>query len=290
MLAVHEISHAMGFGPSRPLANKLLGMVANLPIGAPMSISFKKYHLDHHRYQGDETLDTDIPTFVEVWLFRNIPTKILWCILQPFFYTLRPFFVSPKPVDKMELINIAVQATFNFIIYKTLGMHIIYYMLGGSALSMGLHPVAGHFISEHFLIFPAKEKEKSLLENNNEIYEEQISNGDGSRKRLLSDKGVESVATLSHDGQFLVPETCSYYGPLNWVTFNVGYHVEHHDFPSIPGSRLHELQEIAPEFYLALNYHTSWVKVLWQYITNPRVGPSARVRRVYKPRYPTSLA
>ncbi|KAJ3626741.1 hypothetical protein MTP99_017217 [Tenebrio molitor] len=63
-------------------------------------------------------------------------------------------------------------------------------------------------------------------------------------------------------------ETNSYYGPLNWITFNVGYHNEHHDFPYVPGSRLPDVKKIAPEFYDNLPQHNSWTAVLYDFVMN----------------------
>jgi sphingolipid delta-4 desaturase len=74
-------------------------------------------------------------------------------------------------------------------------------------------------------------------------------------------------------------DTYSYYGPFNIIGFNVGYHVEHHDFPRIPYSKLPELRKIAPEYYNNLKQHTSWVKVMWDFITTSTLGPYSRVTR-----------
>ncbi len=74
-------------------------------------------------------------------------------------------------------------------------------------------------------------------------------------------------------------ETTSYYGPANWLTLNVGYHNEHHDFPSVPWHRLPRLRTLAPEFYDRQPAETSWTKVLLRFIFDPRYSLYSRVER-----------
>lgn len=185
------------------------------------------------RYQGDEVIDTDIPTLVEAKLFDTTFGKFIWVCLQPFFYIFRPLIINPKPPTRLEIVNTIIQLTFNAMVVYFFGWKAMAYLVLGSILAMGLHPVAGHFISEHYMFA----------------------------------KGFE---------------TYSYYGPLNWITFNVGYHNEHHDFPAVPGSRLPEVKKIAPEFYDTMPQHSSWVRVLYDFIMDPAVGPYARVKRHQK--------
>jgi len=232
-LAIHEISHNLAFGHAKPLTNRVFGFFANLPLAVPISISFKKYHLDHHRYQGNEKKDVDIPSRMETVLFTRTLSKFIWIILQPWFYAIRPFFINPKPLVALELINIILQISFDYVVIQFWGIKAFVYLLAGTFLGTGFHPLAGHFISEHYMFV----------------------------------KGYE---------------TYSYYGPLNWLTWNVGYHNEHHDFPSIPGSRLPQVRQIAPEYYEDLPCHDSWVKVIWDFIFDPEVGPYSRVKRVDK--------
>lgn len=230
LLALHEISHNLAFGHARPLHNGIFSLIVNFPIGVPCAISFKKYHLEHHRYQGDEELDVDLPTQFEARMFFNTVTKFVWVVLQPFFYSLRPMFVNPKNPLPLEIVNMVLQFSVDALVVHYWGGKSLAFMIASSLLGMGLHPVAGHFISEHYMFA----------------------------------KGYE---------------TYSYYGPLNYVTFNVGYHNEHHDFPSVPGSRLPMVKEIASEYYKDLPQHNSWTRVLYEFITDPAIGPYARMKR-----------
>jgi len=74
-------------------------------------------------------------------------------------------------------------------------------------------------------------------------------------------------------------DTYSYYGWINYLNFNMGFHVEHHDFPNIPWNKLPELKRIAPEFYNNLPTIDSYVKVLLGYIFDSELGPWSRITR-----------
>lgn len=74
-------------------------------------------------------------------------------------------------------------------------------------------------------------------------------------------------------------ETYDYYGPLNIVALNVGYHNEHHDLPSVPWNNLPRLKRMAPEMYEPLVAHRSWSRLLWRFLTDPGLSLYSRVVR-----------
>jgi sphingolipid delta-4 desaturase len=227
-LAMHEISHNLAY--AKPWQNKALGVFANITTGVPHFSMFQRYHMEHHQYQGVEGIDTDVPTAAEGWFFTNSIKKIIFVIIMPLLYVVRPLTVKPKKPGMWEAINWSVVLMVDFTVFYFLGLKSVLYFLISSLVGSGLHPVAGHFIAEHYVFIKGQ-------------------------------------------------ETYSYYGPLNFVVFNVGYHNEHHDFPRVPGCKLPQLQSIAPEYYSCLPRHVSWCKVLYDFIADPEVGPFARVIR-----------
>ena len=74
-------------------------------------------------------------------------------------------------------------------------------------------------------------------------------------------------------------ETYSYYGPLNTIAFNVGYHNEHHDFPSIPWNKLPQLKNTAPSYYDSLHSHRSWTKLFFRFLFDKKISLFSRTTR-----------
>ncbi|KAK3358875.1 fatty acid desaturase-domain-containing protein [Lasiosphaeria hispida] len=244
-LAIHEISHNLAF--RSPLANRLFAIFANLPIAVPYSASFRPYHLTHHKSLGVDGLDTDLPTAFEAVFLDSILGKAFFCTFQIFFYALRPMMVYRIPMTWVHLLNVAVQVTFDYALVSLLptyfSVNSLLYLLLSSFLAGSLHPTAGHFIAEHYV--------------------------------------YETITPTARDptNNIPVPETFSYYGPLNFFTYNVGLHNEHHDFPAIPWTRLPALHKLANEFYADLPQHRSWTYVIWQFIFDEAIGMRCRVKR-----------
>jgi sphingolipid 4-desaturase/C4-monooxygenase len=228
LLAIHEISHNLAF--KRPVLNRWFGLFVNLPIGVPVSAAFREYHLLHHTQQGTDGIDTDVPTNWESRWVKGTAMKLLWVLFQGLAYALRPLFMLPLRPNRWVVANLLVQLCFDWVIFHWFGAKSLAYFPISSLIVMGLHPIAGHYISEHYVIAPPQ-------------------------------------------------ETYSYYGPLNALTFNVGYHNEHHDFPYIAGANLPKLRALAPEYYESLVHYKSWTKALWDYITRDDLCATSRVKR-----------
>ena len=214
---IHETSHDLAF--KKRIHNKMLAFFANLPMIFPVCATFHRYHIPHHTYLGVLGRDTDLPHPLEVkYIADYTGPKLAWLLGYFFVYVVRGLSFI-KPPNRDEYLNLVVQIIFSAGVYATMGPTAVAYLILSTIFGHSLHPVAAHFIHEHW------------------VYEE---------------------------GQ----ETNSYYGPLNLVTFNVGYHVEHHDFMNIPGWRLPELHALAPEFYKPLKSHNSWAYVQYHFITS----------------------
>jgi sphingolipid delta-4 desaturase len=256
-LAIHEISHNLAF--RSPQANRYLAIFANLPIGIPYSASFRPYHLTHHKSLGVDGLDTDLPTAFEALFLDSIAGKAFFCTCQILFYAVRPMFVYNLPLTPLHFLNIAVQVVFDILLVKYAGGRALAYLIWSSFLAGSLHPCAGHFIAEHYIMSTTTTAAATT----------------SSPSTTSPSPRVPNAATHVPKPE----ETYSYYGPLNLLTYNVGLHNEHHDFPAVPWTRLPKLRELAHEFYDELPCHQSWVGVIWQFIMDENVGLWCRLKR-----------
>ncbi|KAL4449331.1 hypothetical protein ABPG74_015713 [Tetrahymena malaccensis] len=72
-------------------------------------------------------------------------------------------------------------------------------------------------------------------------------------------------------------ESYDYIGIANFFNLNLGYHIEHHDFPQVPWRLLPKVRAMAPEFYENIPVHTSYLRVGLAYLFDDDLGPFARI-------------
>lgn len=227
---IHECTHKLVF--KKHWANKLTGILANIPLVFASSISFEKYHIKHHSFQGVYELDGDIPNYVEAKLINNyFIGKAIWLLFYPIFQLFRLSRLKEiKAFDGWVAFNWIVQIVAMTIVIIFSGKCFVYFLIS-FFFSVGLHPLGARWIQEHFL-------------------------------------------THSED-----QETYSYYGKMNTLAFNVGYHNEHHDFPSIPWNKLPDIKNTAPKFYSSLYSHNSWTKLFFRFLFDQELSLFSRIVR-----------
>ena len=227
----HEASHNL-VAPTETL-NRLAAIFANFVNVVPCAMTFRRHHGPHHKHIGYRAVDNDLPGDLERIHFGHSPLrKLFWLCTYTFWAVFfRGFWRKP---DRWEVFGVAVQLTVNALAIYYIGWVGFAYLAISTWLSSGPHPVAGHFIHEHY---------------------------------------------IWHAGQ----ETYSYYGILNRVTANLGYHNEHHDFVSVPGSRLPELHAMLKDEYAPLYADNSWAKVMWRFVFDPSITHDSRFYRGLTP-------
>jgi sphingolipid delta-4 desaturase len=200
----------------------------------PSAITFRNYHLVHHRHQGEVDYDADLATPFERRLAgRNPLGKSLWFLFFPLWQPLRIARLKVPPFDRWVLINLLVQVSFlGGLTYFSGSWIPLVYMTLSSTFAVGFHPVGARWIQEHYII-PG----------------------------------------------FGAQETYSYYGPLNILAFNVGFHNEHHDFMMVPWSKLPRVKQIAPEYYNSIHSHTSWTKLWLRFLFDSKMSLGSRIVR-----------
>jgi len=227
---VHECAHNLVF--RRTWLNLSAAIIANLPQFFPSAVSFRRYHLKHHSFQGVHELDADLPSRWEARLIGNFAIgKALWLLFFPLFQITRTARTKEIAlVDRWVVLNWSTQIAFNVLIWWLLGPRAMGYLLLSFFFSVGLHPLGARWIQEHYLTAGRQ-------------------------------------------------ETYSYYGPLNLVALNVGFHNEHHDFPSVPWNRLPKLKRAAPEAYTSLHAHYSWTRLLLRFLFDQELSLFSRLVR-----------
>jgi len=228
---IHECAHRLVF--KKHAANKLAGILANVPQVFPSSVAFERYHIKHHSFQGVHELDADLPNRWEARLINNyFIGKVIWLLFYPFFQAFRISRLKEiKPFDKWMALNWFVQIAFVAAVWYVFGAKAISFLTLSFFFSVGLHPLGARWIQEHYLLDESEQ------------------------------------------------ETYSYYGVLNRFAFNVGYHNEHHDFPSVPWNKLPQIKKQAPDYYNTLNYHSSWAKLFVRFLFDKEISLFSRLVR-----------
>jgi sphingolipid delta-4 desaturase len=115
-------------------------------------MAFRKYHLLHHQHLGEYEMDPDIVCHTEGRLVGDSAwRKALWVALLGVSQALRPLKVKGvKALDAWIVANILIIAAVDVLVYLVIGPKALAYLALSTFFALGLHPVGGRWIQEHY--------------------------------------------------------------------------------------------------------------------------------------------
>lgn len=217
-----------------PGYNRLISIASNMVMIIPLSEIFKQHHSAHHKNLGDESFDVDVPTEYEIKLVGTSRVR------KALWMALNMIILPARSLRRLA-VDVDKYLITNWVVCIGFGLLcFVYsrssfvYLMLSTLQSQGLHPANSRQVQRH------------------------IYNGD---------------ENMREPGE-LRPPTYSYYGAMNSLTLNVGLHIEHHDFPCIPWTRLPQLRQIAgSKWYPAFRAHPGrGFFEMMNFILNPKIS------------------
>lgn len=153
----HECTHNLVF--QTPQANKILGICTDFALVVPSACGFRKYHLMHHKYLSQYLRDPDIVRREEAQLIGNSPLrKALWLFFFSLSQALRPMQIKEIPFwDRWIVMNLVIVVALDVVIVLLAGPQALAYLTLSTLFALGLHPLGGRWIQEHYLTQPGQE-------------------------------------------------------------------------------------------------------------------------------------
>jgi sphingolipid delta-4 desaturase len=214
------------------LLNRWAAIFANLPLLVPATVSYAVYHHKHHAKFSYYRHDSDVPSQWERWLLHGgVFRRLLWTAVLPLLF---------QGVRRTRILSSGRPASWErFLIPNAVVQWtFVTAWLTGSYWFLGQFAVWYLLGSAYF---------------SNALHP-------------LVGRWIQEHY-VAREGQ----ETNSYYGPLNAVAFNIGYHNEHHDFPGVSWNRLPALRRVAAEKYEPLFAYKSWTILFFQFLLDRKL-------------------
>lgn len=155
---IHDTSHGLIFRKKQH--NRLIAILANVPIVMLSAETFRRHHRYHHSQMGDYRHDVGIPTRQEAnWVGRSSFRKALWLTFFSIFQALR-ISKAPKKTpfwDTWMALNLLIQLLANGLILWFFGPASLCYLALSVFFAFGPHPAGARVIQEHFIVLPGQE-------------------------------------------------------------------------------------------------------------------------------------